>query len=186
MIGPRADAVLALADKSSRYPYALGKPRDGFDFFGVVINKHVDTLAELKMRVKSRAKHSDRYDSEVERKQLLKKLIEERFDGSQAEFARKIKRSPAQVNQWLTGHRALGDAGARNIELELGLPSGYFDNPARENRDPVVAEFAWIYTNTSDEGRSFLDNAIKTVKLAYPPVMERRKISISVIQDRRK
>lgn len=64
----------------------------------------------------------------MDRRAKLRALIQARFGGNQAEFACAIKRSPAQVNQWLSGHRAIGDAGARIIELALGLPSGYFDS----------------------------------------------------------
>lgn len=56
----------------------------------------------------------------------MRRLIDARFNGSQAEFAKAIRRSPAQVHQWLTGHRKLGDAGSRHIEIELKLPTGYF------------------------------------------------------------
>lgn len=63
----------------------------------------------------------------MSRKDILLKLINERFGGSQAEFARSIKRSPAQVYQWLSGYRIIGDAGARNIEISLKLPLGYLD-----------------------------------------------------------
>jgi hypothetical protein len=62
----------------------------------------------------------------MDRKRLLQEIIDSRFDGSQAAFARAIKRSPSQVHQWLTGHRMLGDAGARHIELSLRLEPGYF------------------------------------------------------------
>lgn len=72
--------------------------------------------------------YSFAYYSQMDRKTLLKQLIDDRFGGNQADFARAIKRQPAQVNQWLTGYRALGDAGARNIELALNLPNGYFDH----------------------------------------------------------
>lgn len=64
----------------------------------------------------------------MDRRTKLRALIRSRFRGNQAEFASAIKRSPAQVNQWLSGHRAIGDAGARIIELALSLPSGYFDS----------------------------------------------------------
>jgi len=63
----------------------------------------------------------------MDRKAKLLHLIQSRFGGNQANFAGAIKRSPAQVNQWLTGHRAIGDGGARIIELALDLPPGYFD-----------------------------------------------------------
>jgi SOS-response transcriptional repressor LexA len=67
----------------------------------------------------------------MDRRKLLQELIDSRFGGSQAAFARAIKKAPAQVSHWLTGHRALGDAGARHIEMTLGLPQGYFDGKAR-------------------------------------------------------
>jgi phage repressor protein C with HTH and peptisase S24 domain len=70
----------------------------------------------------------------MDRVELLQKLIDERFGGSQAEFARAIKRAPAQVHQWLKGHRALGDAGARGIEMALELPLGYFDGKGGRQR----------------------------------------------------
>lgn len=72
----------------------------------------------------------------MDRREILRRLIDEMFDGKQAPFARAIKKSPAQVNQWLTGHRALGDAGARAIELALNLGTGYFD---QTNPSPTVA-----------------------------------------------
>ena len=72
----------------------------------------------------------------MDRKTLLQRLVDTRFDGSQAEFARAIKRSPAQVNQWFSGHRKLGDAGARHIELTLGLVPGYFDDKC--GRPPIA------------------------------------------------
>ena len=70
----------------------------------------------------------------MDRKTILQELIDARFNGNQAEFARAIKRSSAQVNQWLSGHRKIGDGGARHIELTLNLGKdsqgkGYFDAP---------------------------------------------------------
>ena len=63
----------------------------------------------------------------MNRIKLLQKLIDDRFDKNQAQFARAIKKSPSQVNQWLNGHRAFGDGSARTVEMKLGLPQGYFD-----------------------------------------------------------
>lgn len=86
------------------------------------------TIAALNSFCNSPATFSSAYYSGMNRKDMLRALIDAPpFDGNQAEFARKIGKSPAQVNQWLTGHRALGDAGARNIEMKLGLGLGYFD-----------------------------------------------------------
>jgi len=78
----------------------------------------------------------------MDRKTKLRDLIRTRFGGNQADFAKAIKRAPAQVNQWLSGHRAIGDAGARIIETALSLPSGSFDD---KNSAPCVAETRHAY-----------------------------------------
>lgn len=72
----------------------------------------------------------------MDRRTKLRSLIQSRFGGNQADFAVAIKRSPAQVNQWLGGHRAIGDAGARIIELALELPPGYFDEKGETSLPP--------------------------------------------------
>lgn len=61
------------------------------------------------------------------RQKILAKLIHDLFDDNQKAFAKAIKKSPAQVNQWLTGYRNIGDGAVRNIELELRLGEGYMD-----------------------------------------------------------
>lgn len=63
----------------------------------------------------------------VDRKSLLLQLIKTRFEGNQAAFARAIKKSPNQVNQWLTGYRSVGDGAARNIENMLGIGNLWMD-----------------------------------------------------------
>lgn len=63
----------------------------------------------------------------MNRQTKLQSLIEERFNGKQADFERAIKRSPSQIHQWLSGYRMIGDGAARHIELELKLPLGWMD-----------------------------------------------------------
>lgn len=88
---------------------------------------------------------------------MLRDLIDTRFDGNQAEFARAIKKSPAQVNQWLTGHRNLGDAGARHIELVLNLGTGYFGGGPRSLT--AVSETQRRYAALSDSDQQIFENA---------------------------
>lgn len=57
----------------------------------------------------------------------VKALITERFNGSQTDFAKAIKKAPAQVNQWLNGYRNIGNGAAADIERELDLIRGYLD-----------------------------------------------------------
>lgn len=59
-------------------------------------------------------------------KEKLLDLISTRFKGSQAAFARAIKRSPSQVNQWISGYRNLDVKACRHIEKTLDLPIDYF------------------------------------------------------------
>lgn len=55
----------------------------------------------------------------------LKKLQDYMFNGKQADLARQIGKSPAQLNQWINGYRNLSDGMALKIEKQLGLPDGW-------------------------------------------------------------
>ena len=55
-------------------------------------------------------------------------LIDSRFAGKQSAFAEAIGRSSAQVSHWVTGRKVIGPGTARNIEMSLGLPQGWFDD----------------------------------------------------------
>lgn len=116
----------------------------------------------------------------MDRVAKLKALINDRFGGVQAEFARAIKRSPAQVGQWLGRHRKLGDAGARNIELELGIP-GYFDSisPSKLKNlqskiiafplnDPIKREVLSLMDNMDERGHHELALFARQCAERYP------------------
>lgn len=72
---------------------------------------------------------------EMSRLEKVKELIENRFNGSQAEFARAIGKAPAQVNQWMNGYRNIGTGAAAHIEATLSLPRGWLDSK-EEFRQP--------------------------------------------------
>ena len=61
----------------------------------------------------------------------VRMLIDRHYNGRQKNFAQAIGKPPAQVNQWLTGFRNLGNGLAAHIEKTLGLPAGWLDD------DPV-------------------------------------------------
>ena len=85
-------------------------------------------LAQLKLDVNSPANFSCAYNEDMDRRELLRALINDHYHANVAEFARAIKKAPSQVHQWLSGNRTLGNAGARDIEIMLNLGQGYFDN----------------------------------------------------------
>ena len=64
---------------------------------------------------------------EMNRLDLLKEIIDTKFEGKQSRFAKAIKKAPSLVHQWVKEHRKFGDASARHVELTLGLPIGYFN-----------------------------------------------------------
>ena len=74
----------------------------------------------------------------------VRKLIDEKFNGNQADFSRAIGKAPAQVNQWLNGYRNIGDGVALNIEKSLGLPQGYLDGVVT-NQLPKENEIVGIF-----------------------------------------
>ena len=61
------------------------------------------------------------------RMKRLQHLLDSKFGGSQAEFARKAGINPSQVAQWISGYRNLGEKVARKIELTLDLPINWLD-----------------------------------------------------------
>ena len=65
----------------------------------------------------------------------LKTLIGDQFGGSQKEFAKAVKKNPAQVSHWLNGVRGIGDGVAAQIETALDLPRGWMDG--KESRGDV-------------------------------------------------
>lgn len=88
--------------------------------------------------VNSHSDISSRYTGGMDRVSELKKIIDSRFGGSQAEFARAIGRSPSSVWQWLSGHRNVGEKAARDIERRLRIIPGTLDGFVSEVREAVA------------------------------------------------
>ena len=63
----------------------------------------------------------------MDRRVRLRRLVNERFGGNQAELARAVGRSPSLVWQYLSGHREIGEKFARHVERCLGLPRFWLD-----------------------------------------------------------
>ena len=94
---------------------------------------------------------------------MLEILINSRFDGNQAEFGRAIEKSPAQVYQWLSGYRSIGDGMAHHIETKLSLGAGWLDGkePAAQHitqaiqlvRDPILDDLAVLEKHEAEKWR---------------------------------
>jgi hypothetical protein len=111
------------------------------------------------------------------------------FNGSIRSFAERIKRAPSQVSQWLGEHRRLGDAGARNIELQLGLDPGWFDlalttselkaeykvSTIEETPDAITAEILTLLKNTDHVGRKMALVAVRVALMNHNPAKKKRR-----------
>lgn len=78
----------------------------------------------------------------------LRRLIRERYQGSQADFARAIRKPASLVNNWLHGERGLGDASLRNIESHTGEVYGLAQ---RRSPDLQVVQSATKPQKLTDE-----------------------------------
>lgn len=111
----------------------------------------------------------------MDRISLLRQLIAQFDSGNQTNFARRISVSASQVNQWLSGHRKLGDAGARRIELALNLAPGYFGRGAniinlatREPADTALQDIIALARTLSPEGKYAAIGALQVLAREYP------------------
>jgi hypothetical protein len=76
------------------------------------------------------------------RRDNLRRIVLEKFDGNRASFSRAAGVQPNQVNLILTDNvehqRNLGEALARKMESSLGIQPGWFDAPRPTNGAPVI------------------------------------------------
>ncbi len=75
----------------------------------------------------------------------LKRLISEMFGDRQAEFSVAIKKSPSQINHWLTGHRNPNGDTCRDVERAVGVLANWLDEChdgiALKNPHQPIADF---------------------------------------------
>ena len=97
----------------------------------------------------------------MSRLEIVKNLINERYNGNQTQFARAIGKAPTQVNQWINGHRNIGDGIASNIEIALNLPRGFLDGNAEAPPPPRFADFAARLKQSIEASGLSLDEVAK-------------------------
>jgi len=90
------------------------------------------------------------------RRENLRLLVLEKFDGNRAALARAADTNPNQVNLMLTDNEAIrrpcGETLARKIEENLGLPTNWMDTPRTElvGDTPVTIESRPIHDSLRD------------------------------------
>lgn len=82
----------------------------------------------------------------------LDRYLKHECGGNAAELARRIKRSPSQVNDLFAGRKSFGEKLARAIENEIGAVSGCLDLPA-EKKQSATATLS-LSANLSEIGLS--------------------------------
>ena len=176
--GPLAQGAWRNAHKISQ------RALTAHDFTGFADRVHCANVAELNSQVNSPANPPCTVASAMSIADQLQALIDTRFQGVQAAFARAIDRSPSQVNQWLSGYRKLDGKGARHIEMKLGLSQGYFktaaDNtqearapyavlPRWQDADKMIAEVVDLMSATDAEGRALALGAVRGALANHRP-----------------
>lgn len=113
---------------------------------------HVNSPKLIVMVSQKLNTHPTMQTVEVTRREKLAILIRE--SGSQSALSEKIDKAPAQISQWLnasinskTGKpRVMSNAIAREIELKIGKPQGWMDQPITAF---LTAQGATDHRNTS-------------------------------------
>ena len=89
---------------------------------------------------------SGRMDATPARRAAVQALIEQRFGGRTADFARAIGRDDAQVWQFMN-QRSIGEKLARDIEAKLSLPRGALDDGSLlDDATPRTGKPAGVYS----------------------------------------
>jgi phage repressor protein C with HTH and peptisase S24 domain len=107
----------------------------------------VDNVAFAIDLVNSKSAISGCYTFQMDRAKRLREIINSRFGGNQADFARHIGKSPSLVWQYLSGHRMIGEKFAREVESKAILPKGWMDAPPYTDVKPN----SWKEPQNKDE-----------------------------------
>lgn len=70
------------------------------------------------------------------RREGLRRVIDTKFNGRQAEFIAKTGMNQGELSQLLK-NKSFGEKKARKIESLTGLPPGYLDTPSDSNTEPA-------------------------------------------------
>lgn len=102
-----------------------------------------------------------------------------------ADLARAMDLSEQRVNNWRT--RGIPAGQVRAVEAALGLKRYALDEEAvaEDEAAAVVAEFAMIYREITEEGREFLRDTIGFARRTFAADRKKKKSSLSVVDGKR-
>lgn len=76
------------------------------------------------------------------RQQNLLLILRDLFDGKPTVLATRLGKRPAQISQWKSGHRAIHEDSARQIEAAAGKPLRWMDVPHDSGHEGLVVREA--------------------------------------------
>lgn len=118
------------------------------------------------------------------RRARLRQVIDERFGGKQAKFVEKTGINAGELSGLLR-IKHFGEKKARSLEAMLELPNLWLDGlDEKTGMDTIVSEFAWVYSNASEEGKDYLRKTIQAARMFIE--QDRRKENLPVEEDRRR
>lgn len=102
-----------------------------------------------------------------------------------ADLARAMDLSEQRVNHWRT--RGIPAAQVRNVESALGLKRYALDEDAvaEDEAAAMIAEFAVIYREITDDGRGFLRDVIGFARRTYAKNKKPAKTGLSIVGNKR-
>lgn len=74
------------------------------------------------------------------RRNNLRRIIDEQFDGKQSNFAQALNVKPSQVSNMLRGKVAIGDSMAHRIEALVNLSQGDLD----KQPEKIITAYIWV------------------------------------------
>ena len=95
----------------------------------------------------------------MNRIERIREIIQGRYEGNSAAFARAIGKSPSVVWQYLNGYRQVGERFAREVEKKLRLPEGSLD------RDQGI--FEKVKTSVAEKNRLPGEESLTADQVSY-------------------
>lgn len=101
------------------------------------------------------------------RRARLRRVIEERYKGVQANMVRDTGINAGELSG-LMKTRFFGEKKARTLEKQLGLPDMWFDGVDASDSN-LIDDFRWILEHGADNEKTILIATVNAIKAAHKP-----------------